>query len=108
VEFGLKSPAVYKLEAARISKSSLTPFAADKGFELVQTGENAWTIRFEGKQKPVLKNGAALKKSYNLKVELWAEGTYDLDAAGKPIPLTDAKGAAKTKPGIMTVKVSLR
>ncbi len=48
------------------------------------------------------------KTSYTLKLELWAEGIYKLDEKGEPIPLTDAKGTAKSKPTLVSVKVIIR
>ena len=81
-----------------------------------------------GTQKgtPVMSNGApkyAASKSYTVQIELWAKGTYLTDPAGNPVdkngalvsvsggklvPLKNANGAVKTKPTLVTVKVSLK
>jgi len=109
VELGLKNPGTYKLGAARISQSSLSPFKTGQGFALVQSGENAWTIYFEDGKAPALKDSKAkLKSSYVLNLELWAEGTYALDDGDKPVALTGPDGNAKTKPAIVKVKVNLK
>jgi len=106
IELGLKKPETYKPGAVRISENSLKPFV-NQGFELVQSGESAWTLYFKEGKAPVPKKGV-LQSSYVLKLELWAEGTYDYDGDGKPIALTDANGNAKTKPAIVKVKVNIK
>ena len=116
VEFGFKKPEVYTLGEARISKSSLTKYKDGQGFELVRCGEGAWTIRYEGDTRPVLKaNGKKLNTAVTLTIELWPEGTYEICSdptkpadLGKPVALKNVKGVDQTKPAKVKVKVNLK
>jgi len=90
---------------------------AEGGFELVRSGENDWTIRFKDGELPVVTAAKPFnfKKSYTLKVELWpdgayqvkADGTADLDAAGRPKPLMNGNKIA-SKPVVVNVKVNVK
>jgi hypothetical protein len=114
IEFGFKKPEAYKLGAARISKDSLNPYKDNSGFELVQCGDGAWNLRFEESKRPTLLNGKLMSSAATLKIELWAEGTYEIcdDPASpdyeKPVALKDANGKARTTPTIAKVKVSIK
>jgi len=90
-------------------------FFEDSEFEIIQNGGNSWTIRFKYGEVPwgtTNKAGTArtpLKSSYNIRLELWAEGTYVLDDDGNPTALvhpTSKKPASK--PTLVTVKVNIR
>ena len=99
-------------------------FVSGKGLEVKQSGEGAYTIYFEGCNPPQMKpdkngNPVKLKSSYNLKLQVWAAGTYLTDPAGKPLIDADGKvtplnnGAATvpkamTKPVIVSVKVNVK
>ena len=90
-----------------------------EAFYLVRNGENDWTIYFEDGQAPAGTVNAkgtkltALKASYKIKAEIWAEGTYQLNALGQPVlvkgkvqPLVN--GAKKSKPTVVTITVSIK
>ena len=134
VGLGLKTPANVKLGGARLNQARLNGFklvtgdkaigtkitgTADRtdGFRLVQNGAGSWTVYFKEPIAPKAldKNNKVvkLKKSYTLKLELWAEGTYRLDASGKPVALQayDAKKGKwvdKSKPTYVNVKVNIK
>ena len=78
-------------------------------FELVRGGRDTWELKLKDGFDPYLKNDkgkSAYKSTYVVKLELWAEDTYGLDGAGKPVALTEGK--YRSKPTIVTVKVSLK
>ncbi|MCL2110992.1 MAG: hypothetical protein FWH32_01800, partial [Clostridiales bacterium] len=109
VGIAFRDPHIYELgDAVRISEASLRPFAAGRGFELVQSGKNVWSVRFEGGMPPALAGTGNLKSSYNLTLEVWAEGTYGLDGAGKPIALEDENGKKRSTPTTARVRVNIR
>jgi len=129
----LTTPANVKLGAVRLNQASLDgmklvsgssivgakadPTDKTDGFRLGQSGDGNWTIYFKDSVAPkaIDKKGnvAALGKSYSLRFELWAEGTYKLDSYGKPVALTsgvdkNGKPVARTKPTLVTVKVIMK
>jgi hypothetical protein len=117
IEFKLTAPANATLGKARISEASLKACKFSEGkFALRQIGVDTYAVRFYSNSVPMTvdKKGkqAKLKSSYTLKIELWAEGTYDYSYDGSPIALGyyNAKGklVAKTKPTIVTVKVNVK
>jgi len=143
VGMNITTPAGAKLGAVAIDQASVNKLNLGREaagsfpkdvFELVQCGENTWTLRFKDgaipvqlkasgkdKGKPVKNaNGsykAAANKTYSVKIELWAEGTYVKNADGSPkledgkiVPLYNGakKPSAKTKPTPVTVKVNLK
>jgi hypothetical protein len=126
----LTTPANVKLGHVQLEQKSLdalnftsngTAAGRIDGLTLTQSGENNWTIYLQGGKAPVPidKKGNAqsdasgnpkYKASYNVKLELWAEGTYKLEN-GKAVPLEfkDAKGkVTKSKPTMVTVKVTIK
>jgi len=120
----LKTPANVKLGAVRLNEPALKKLKlvdadtnlANDGFKLEKNGANNWTVYFNAAKAPKAldKKGNAVKlgKSYTLKIELWADGTYEFDGNGKPVALgvTDSKGKfnAKSKPTIINVKVNIK
>ena len=105
-----------RLEQKRLDsfkfKDSLEGKEAVDGFELVRSGRDAWLVGFEGGRVPVVLNKQqtaemALKKSYTLRVEVWADGTYVLEDE-KPVALRDDSGRARTKPRMLNVRVNVR
>ena len=75
---------------------------------MVRNGESEWTVYLKDGKLPVPAKGK-LKAAYNLKVELWVEGTYDVDTVTSAYkPLVDAKGKARTKPSMVTIRVNLK
>ena len=85
------------------------------GFKLLRASENDYTLYFADGIAPWPRGGgnaSNLKKSYSIKVELWAEGTYRLDRDGRPVALgyQNAKGkwVQKSKPAYVTVKVNIK
>jgi len=87
------------------------------GFRIAQNGAGHWSLHFADAIAPkTLDNKGKvthLKGSYTVKLELWAEGTYRLDASGKPVALQayDTKKGQwvdKTKPTYADVKVSIK
>jgi hypothetical protein len=110
IRLGLSAPAGARLSYAQINAASVKK---NDFFELVRNGENSWTVRFKAGFDPAAqvngKGKSTLKASYTVKLELWADGTYNgLDANGKPIALTNAKGKAKTKPVTVKLKIDLK
>jgi hypothetical protein len=132
VSFGLKAPKgaalgevclnQASLNALKFKKNDGTYASSSDGFKLVKSGASDYTLYFaDGKAPmPTDKNGnvsfdkagnPALKSGYNIKLELWAEGTYKLDSSGKPVALEgkNAKGkTVKSKPTIVTIKVNIK
>jgi len=111
----LNKSAVMKLGAARVNEASVKKLKFKTGgFELNRAGENDWTLSFKDGKAPTLKGDKALKanSSYNISLELWAEGTYALDAGGKPIALQykdpKTKKTIKTKPTLVKIKVYVK
>lgn len=117
VTLNLTTPANVKLgavkmaggKAATATKSAMTANQvlgfSSGGFEVFQTGQNGlneWRIGFHNDELPIPAKGN-LKASYTVKLELWAEGTYRLDANNEPIALVDGK--KKSTPTIVSVKV---
>jgi len=114
VGLGLKTPANVKLGEVRLSEAGAAAFKFDttlpnSGFELKRSGENEWTIYFKAGKAPVRADGRTLNANYNLKMELWAEGTYEKNPDGSfKDCLRDSAGNAKSKPRMVTVKVNIR
>ena len=102
-----------RLGAALVNEASVKALAFKTGgFELERCGENEWTLAFKGGKAPTLKGNNALKASYAIKLELWAEGTYSIGADGKPVALTykdpKTKKVTKTSPTLVKVKVNIK
>ena len=117
VEVRFTAPANVTLGAVRINEASLAACKFSDGkFILRRLGPNEYAIRFynDAIPKVIDKNGKAgkLKPSYNLKLELWATGTYQQDWSGEPVALGyyDAKGkwVEKTKPTLVNLKVNVK
>ncbi len=138
VSLVLTAPAGAQLGVVRIADSTSNlklgfkgqsaggaPAANGTGFELVRSGSDDWSIQFAGGKLPEIydKNGKAgkLKANYTLKLEIWAIGTYQLEAdgatpkcdpSGRPLPLgtTNSKGkfTATTKPITVSVNVTVK
>jgi len=110
VELSFNSPAGVTLGDARVNQASVNSLKLDdaSGFELEQGAGDTWELKFKGEAVPKLKNGAPLKSSYTIKLELWAEGAYKPDANGKPVALTDTGGKAKSSPTIVSIKVNIK
>ena len=89
------------------------------GFELVRKGDNDWTLRFKGGDVPV-SGGKGFRQHYNVRMELWPEGSYQLnkdgtavlDVTGRPKPLGTRNGfnmfMARSRPAITNVRVNVR
>jgi hypothetical protein len=123
VSLGLTTPANVKLYDVKIDPAAVKALE-DGGFDIARNGANSWVIYFkdgkvptvvDGRGNPVLgRNGkpVALKPSYTIKLELWAEGTYKLDGNGKPAALEaknpQGKVVARSKPTIVNVRVNIR
>ena len=125
LELGLKTPANVKLGAVALNEASLkalklrvndgTYAMASDGFRLVQKGANEYTIYFLNSVAPRPPDNSAgmveLKPSYTVKLEVWAEGTYRLDATGRPAALegVNAKGqTVKSKPMMVNVRINIK
>ena len=106
IGLALTSPAGVTLSEVGIAAASLKPFAADDGFRLERSGEGEWTIFFAKNRVPALAGRGSLKSSYTVRVELWAEGTYALDGAGRPVALVEGK--ARSRPTVVSVRVNVR
>ena len=134
VEIGFAKPETYKLGAVQIAPDSLKAFRFAKpiddgfggvayeqvdGLVLEQSGEGKWTIFFEDGHAPAKildlnyktnKKTTNLKASYNIKVQLWAEGTYRLedDGADNMVPKALGTGKNASKPRVVTIKVNMK
>jgi hypothetical protein len=116
----LTAPANAKIGAVSIDPESLKPFATDDGFRLERKGEKEFTVHFAKDAVPVDKNGkqASSGSSYDIRLQIWAEGTYRyltdsygnlvLDASGNRIPAALENGKAKSNPTPITIRVNLR
>jgi len=125
----LTSPANVRLGHINIQQASMTNLrfvdaAGDrihKAFELEQNGENSYTIRFTDGKVPagtLNSKGArvALASNYSIRLQLWPEGTYQVNASGEMIPdvdgnpraIVNAAGKAVSKPTLVTVRVNIR
>ena len=109
IELGLTTPQNVTLGFAQINEASLKAMNfKEGGFELSQNGHGVWTIHFKDGKAPVPKKGN-LSPSYNLKLELWAEGTYDTEVKdGNTIAVPLKAGAKQSKPTYVTVKVFIK
>ena len=77
-------------------------------FELARGGKNTWELKLKDGFDPYLLNGkgkSVYKAGYTVKLELWAEGTYEM-SGGRAIPRVDGK--FKTKPTIVSIRVYLK
>ena len=114
VLLGLTTPANVRIGEVVINQASVNSMKlSDGGFRLEQNSANTYSIYFAGGRAPGVlgKDGrlAALKSAYTLKLDLWAEGTYTLNSAGQPLPLTDpATGKAMSKPTTISIKVMIK
>ena len=114
VGLDLKTPANARLGAVRINEASVDSMKFDNslpnnGFELRQSGKNEWTVYFKGGKAPVPADAKPLKASYKLKIELWADGTYVKTPDGSFSDcLRDGKGNPKSKPRVVTIKVTIK
>jgi len=113
----LTAPANANIGEVRISDASLKACNfADGSIRVIYVGPGHYALQFANNVVPgvLLKNGkpGQLKASYNLKLEVWAEGTYKYDSSNRPVGIGyyDKKGnwVAKTKPAVVTVKVNLK
>ena len=122
IRLNLTTPANVRLGHVNIQQASLdnlrfikdengTPLP-ENAFEIVRNGGSSWTIRFNDGEVPwgtTNKAGTAktpLKSSYNIRLELWAEGTYELDINDNPTALGSGKTASR--PTLVTVRVNIR
>ena len=103
LELRLTTPDGAKLGAVEVNSASVNAFK-DGGFEVVRSGEGEWTIYFKDGKEPMLKNGNKLGAGYNIKLELWAVGTYKMEG-GKAVALKE--GSAASKPTLVSVKVTI-
>lgn len=115
ITLNLTTPAGVLLGEVRINQSSVSAMNfATGGFKLERSGEDTWTILFNDGKAPTVTNpntGAsiALKPSYTLKLELWANGTYQQNPDGSfKDCLRDSKGNPKSKPTLVSVKVNIK
>jgi len=124
------APLKANVGAVQIQAASVKAFE-NGGFRLERNGENEYSVYFVDDDRPYLvdknnkrtvvkKTGAytPLKANYTIKVELWAEGTYQLNPdgtakldpkTGKVMPYYSANGkTATTKPLVLNQKVNIR
>ncbi|MDR0220167.1 MAG: hypothetical protein LBI54_02045, partial [Lachnospiraceae bacterium] len=106
ITLSLTTPANVKLGDVVIDQKSLDALnLAAGGFRLERSGANAWVIKLDGPPQPL---GRA-KSSYNIKLALWAAGTYIANPDGSfKAALTDAGGAARSKPALVTLRVNVK
>ncbi|MCL2112302.1 MAG: hypothetical protein FWH32_08725 [Clostridiales bacterium] len=125
-----KAPANAKIGHVQIQFAGVQNFESE-GFRLERNGEQEWSMHFADDIRPYIVNNplagvrvlnkdgsyTQLKKSYNLRIEVWAEGTYQLKADGTPmldgtgrvVPHLAANNRTdSTKPVILTQKVFIR
>jgi len=95
ITFDLTAPANVKLGDVKIQGSNLSV-----NFELVRTGQNNWCIRFKDGEAPDWYGNTTIK------LELWAEGTYEIKD-GKIAALMNGTKTA-SKPTIVSVKVNIK
>jgi len=113
VGLNLTTPQNVKLSYVRVNEASVNAMKFDRdlpnnGFEVKRIGEKEWTVFFKNGRSPVPAKGK-LKASYVLKLELWADGTYETDEDGGFMDcLRDANGKAKSKPKIIPVRVYIK
>jgi hypothetical protein len=99
IALSLASPANAKLGEVEIASDI---------FALERSGENSWVISFKDGKAP---QGA--KKSYPVKLRLWAEGTYAKDQEGSPVKDADGSiaplrsGKKVSKPTVVNVTVNV-
>jgi len=120
IRLNLTTPANVRLGHVNIQQASLDNlyFIKDENgtpipnaLVIEQNGANSWTIRFKDGEVPwgtTNKAGTArtpLKSSYNIRLELWAEGTYVLDGDN---PTALGSGKAMSRPTLITVRVNIR
>jgi len=127
IRLNLTTPANVKLGHVNIQQVSLDAlnFVDEDGTRIPnplvieQNGANNWTIRFRdgiipwGTRTNTATTTTPLKSSYNIRLELWAEGTYEVDSDGNPvlengIPKALVNGKATSKPTLVTIKVNIR
>jgi len=102
-------------------------------FEIVQNGGDNWTIRFKNGEAPwgvtnaagarannqvnqtgATRNALPASGNYNIRLEIWPEGTYEVDTNGeiildngRPIQLRDSRGRLASRPTLVTVRVNI-
>jgi len=131
VGVSLKTPANVRLGAVRLNDTSLkglklnyggyavgdnvTDTTRTDGFKIEQSGAGNWTLYFKDGIAPKATdskgNVANLKATHTVtvKLELWAEGTYEKDSRGNFAgPLKDASGTEKTKPTMVNLKIIIK
>jgi len=119
IQLNLTTPANVKLGHVNIQQASLANlyFIKENGTPIPdaliieQNGASSWTISFRDGEVPWGTTNKAgketpLKSNYNIRLELWAEGTYVLDDDGNPTAL--GSGKAASRPTLVTVKVNIR
>ena len=110
VNLHLTAPAHIKLSHVRINEDSVKN---NDHFDVVRTGENSFTIKLQEDFDPSLQvNGkTAYKSSYSIKLELWAEGTHEINSGKFDGPLKHTLPGGKvvqSKPTLVTVKVNIK
>ena len=111
IRLDLTKPANAKLGVVSVNQASLKAMRfPEGGFCLEQNGLNHYSIRFEDGRAPAVfdKTGmlGKFKKSYTLKLDIWAEGTYKW-SGDRPVAL-DGGGKAMTKPTTVKIKVNIK
>jgi hypothetical protein len=117
LDLSLTTPAGVKTGMVRLQQKSLNDLnlvqvaggvktsVKSDGFRLVRSGEKNWTLYFADNMAPLPKaKNTKLRASYNVKVELWAEGTFYYDYTEDPA----GKFVALGKPTVATIKVNIK
>ena len=119
VDLGLTKPEGVETGVVALNAASVKAlkFTDATGFELSQSGKDTWGVYFADGRLPTLPlkkgNPVALKSSYKVKAEVWAEGTYETDEHGafvRALGTTSAKGkfTARSKPTYVTITVYIK
>ena len=115
VQISLTSPSFASLGMVVVDPANYAAlgFEPGRGLEIKRSGEGVYTIVFEGCNPPQMKpdkygNPVKLKSSYNLKLQVWAAGTYLAGSDGTPLHNGAANPKAMTKPVIVSVKVNVK
>jgi hypothetical protein len=108
ITLNLTTPAGVKLGDVILNQKSVDALKLGSGgFKLERNGENSWVVKFDG-APPMPLTGPA-KPSYTVKLELWAEGTYEPNPDGSfKDCLKDSNGNAKSKPTLVSLKVNVK
>jgi len=123
VELNLTAPANVKMGQTLVTPGALAKLNLTKdglirydAFTIDQSGATTWVVYLADGIYPqtlipanIKTKRPALKKSYNVPVQIWAEGTYTLDPNTKlPAPIRDPKGKNPTKPTVVTITVNMK